>query len=361
MEAHGGNIYEYGEKGELIDFSSNINPFGVPECFRKAVEEALNRLPKYPDLHYASLRKNLSEYAGVEKDWVLPGNGAVDVIYKAIRASGAEKVLIAAPAFAEYRRGAELAGIPFEEAQLQSIEAGQLKIEEVKARIEQHPGKRLLFMLCNPNNPNGGLTPVEALKELAETLREMGGRLLVDEAFIEFTENYPESSFTPLLKDHENVMTVRALTKFFGMPGIRLGYGITANRDWRKRVEAISEPWAINTFAEIAAETVLTDENYIKKTKAWLREERTYLIEALRKIKHISVYPTYSDFLLCRIDHEGAGFGGMELYEKLLSRGILIRRSLGFKGLDEHYFRLAIKDRNSNIKLLDALHGAIGA
>ena len=355
MEAHGGNIYEYEKKGKLLDFSSNINPFGVPESFKNNIDKAISNIVKYPDINYRKLRTKLESYTGVQSSFIFPGNGAVDIIYKGIKASGTEKIIIAAPTFAEYRRGAKIAGIEYEEIQLQNLETGTLDVIEALRVLDQEKSKKILFIICNPNNPNGGLTRIDDLEQLAKKLESKGGRLLIDEAFIEFTEGYPYSSFFRKLEKYNNTMVVRAMTKFFGMPGIRFGYGLTYDKNWLQAIESISEPWAVNTFAELAVETVLTDKEYIIKTKDWINVEREFMAKELGNFSGLKVFPTHSDFLLCRIDKKATGLNGDELYEKLLGKKILIRKSTGFTGLGEEYFRLAIKDRKSNMKLIDAL------
>ena len=355
MEAHGGNIYEYEKNGKLLDFSSNINPFGVPESFKNNIDRAISNLVKYPDINYRSLRANLESYTGVQSSCIFPGNGAVDIIYKGIKASGAEKVIIAAPTFAEYRRGAKIAGKEYEEIQLQNLNTGTLDVIEALKVLDQETSKKILFIICNPNNPNGGLTRTDDLEQLAKNLESKGGRLLIDEAFIEFTGGYPYSSFFRKLEKYNNTMVVRAMTKFFGMPGIRFGYGLTYDKKWLQEIESISEPWAVNTFAELAVDTVLSDKEYIEKTKDWINLERGFMEKELGNISGLIVFPTHSDFLLCRIDKKVTGTNGDELYEKLLEKKILIRKSTGFTGLGEEYFRLAIKDRKSNMKLIDEL------
>lgn len=355
MEAHGGNIYEYQENGDIIDFSSNINPFGVPDSFKKKIEKAISNLEKYPDINYCALRKNLEMYTKIPKDWIFPGNGAVDIIYKAIKASGAEKIIIAGPTFAEYRRGARIAGIEYEELFLHRLETGSFNIEKTMEALNQEKSKKLLLIICNPNNPNGGQTSVPEFEILAEKLEAQGGRLLIDEAFIEFTDGYPASSFMGKIEKHRNTMLVRAMTKFFGMPGIRFGYGLTYDQEWLRKMKDSCEPWTVNTFAELAAETVLQDEEYIKKTKEWIVVERDYLTKELKRIEGVEVFPTYSDFVLCRLDREIAGVDENKFYDKLILNKILIRKSIGFTGLGAEYFRLAIKDRETNELLLKAI------
>ena len=355
MEAHGGNIYECQANGNVIDFSSNINPFGVPDSFIKRIEEGVLNLEKYPDINYCSLRKNLERYTTVPMERIFPGNGAVDILYKAIKASGVEKILIAGPTFAEYRRGARIAGIEYEELFLHKLETGSFNIEKTLEVLEQEKSKKLLLILCNPNNPNGGQTTVAELELLAKKLEAQGGRLLIDEAFIEFTDGYPESSFMGKLENYRNTMVVRAMTKFFGMPGIRFGYGLSYDEGWLAEMESSCEPWAVNAFAELAVDTVLKDEEYIKKTKEWIAVERDYMMKELKKIEGMTVFQTFSDFVLCRLDKKIPELNGNKLYEELLLNKILIRKPIGFTGLGEDYFRLAIKDRGSNRLLLNAL------
>lgn len=350
MNFHGGDIYKYKDK-EIIDFSSNINPLGIPNSFKAKLMENLEMLTKYPDIHYKELRESIAIYLEIKDiENIVVGNGAVEIIYKSIKALDIEKVLIATPTFSEYKRAAEIEKVPFEEIKTYR-EDGFTCLDTLVKKITP----KSLVVLCNPNNPTGTLTTIDHICKLAQQLLGKKGYLLLDEAFIEFTPDYPKGSMVDKLKDYPNIIVVRAFTKFFGMPGIRLGYGIFGDIQLANNVREILEPWNINTAAVIAGQTVLHDKDYIDKSKQWLNEERSYMFNKLNSLEGVTVVPTTTNFMLLKIN----GMSPWQVKEKLLERDILIRTPEGFQGLDSNYFRVAIKDRISNNKLLDELYNIV--
>lgn len=344
MNYHGGDIYRY--KDEMTDFSSNINPLGVPESFKEVLIGELSSVTRYPDRLYRKLTRSIHDYIDKREDevTVVLGNGAVEVIYKTMQALPVESVIIAAPTFSEYRRAAELSDLMFSELILFDS-CGRLRTE---ALIEAVP-QRALVVLCNPNNPTGTLTPRDDILKLMETLKARQGYLMVDETFIEFTSDYPGSSIIDERMD--NLIIIRALTKYYGMPGIRLGYGVFHNMELGQRVNGLMEPWHINTFADLAGQTVLYDRKYQEETRKWIREESDYMMNELKKLSQFTFLTTESNFILVSSKKHTA----LEIQEILLKDNILIRLPEGFTGLGEYEFRIAIKDRKSNMKLISLL------
>lgn len=345
MNYHGGDIYQYHE--EMTDFSSNINPLGIPDSFKEALLNELSSVTRYPDRMYRKLIRSIHDY--IEKDHeevhVVLGNGAVEVIYKTMQALPVKKVIIASPTFSEYRRAAELSGLLYQELILYDS-GGRLMTEKLMEAVDEHT----LVVLCNPNNPTGTLTPRDDLIKLLDLLRSKEGYLMVDETFIEFTEDYPKSSMIDVERDH--LIIIRALTKYFGMPGIRLGYGIFRHAGLGKKINSLMEPWHINTFADIAGQTVLYDRKYQEKSREWIRAERMFMMNELKKLNQYSFLPSESNFILMSSKKHTA----QEIQNILLKDNILIRLPEGFIGLGEYDFRIAIKDRASNEKLISLLN-----
>lgn len=350
MNFHGGDIYSYGDR-EILDFSSNINPLGIPDSFKKGLLENLNTFTQYPDINYLGLRKALAQYIGIDNfENIVVGNGAVEIIYKTVAALAVEKVIIATPTFSEYKRAAEITEIPHEEVPTY-LENGSSQLDLLTNKIIGNS----LIVLCNPNNPTGTLTDLDQISQLAQRLLGKKGYLLVDEAFIEFTPNYTKSSMVNKLNQFPNVIVVRALTKFFGMPGIRLGYGVCQNSHIVKAIKDKLEPWNINTAGVIAGLTVLKDTDYIERSREWIDKERDYLNTMLTKMEGITVIPTSSNFMLIKVQ----GLTPWEIKKLLLRKDILIRTPEGFTGIFPGYFRIAIKNRAANDKLLTALEEII--
>ncbi|SES87966.1 pyridoxal phosphate-dependent aminotransferase [Anaerobranca gottschalkii] len=342
MDFHGGNIYRYNNTN-LIDFSSNINPLGIPYIFKKKLIDNLDVLTRYPDIHYKKMRETIGSYLGVDNfNSVIPGNGAVEIIYKTLLALDIEEVLIAAPTFAQYRIAAGLKKIPYEEVVVY-MENGKFLKEKLLEKINNLPNKSLVI-ICNPNNPTGTLIPLETIEIIAQKLIKKKGYLLLDEAFIEFTDNYPVSSMVKNLKNYQNIIIIRAATKFFGIPGIRLGYGVSENELLINKIKGIMEPWNVNALAVLAGETIFLDKNYIKDSRKWIRKEKVFFERNLEKLSKVIYLNSQANFILLKIKDMEA----QKVKKMLLQRNILIRTLEGFTGIDQNYFRVAIKDRRNN-------------
>ena len=351
MNFHGGDIYNLNR--EVLDFSSNINPLGVPLSYRKALIANIDDYTKYPDIKFTELRKSIAKYLGIENvDFVVPGNGAIEIIYKVVDALKIREVIIAAPTFSEYRRAAYVKGLCYEEIEAYDEKNGSLMLDKFFSKLKSNS----LYIICNPNNPTGTLTNVEKLSSAAKQLNELDSYLLVDEAFIEFTDNYPNNSIVSKLNEHPNVIVVRAATKFFGMPGIRLGYGISFNKDLISEIKNKLEPWNINTSGVIA-ECIFRDQDYILKSREWISAERAWLYNKLKGISGITIYPSSANFFLINILIDN--IDGEKLKARMIKKGILIRTSEGFTHLSPFHIRVAIKDRKSNEKLILALKDCI--
>lgn len=353
MNFHGGDVYKYRE--DITDFSSNINPLGIPDSFSRLLFERLEDFTRYPDIEYKEVRERIADYLKIYNiEYIIPGNGAVEIIYKLVASSGAERVVSLMPTFSEYSRAAKAAGLEYSDIPAFNEDFSAIDFEMLIHSIKP----RSLVIICNPNNPTGTLVEKTEMKDLAATLLKLDCKLIIDEAFMEFTDSYPENSMVDMVEEFENLAVIRAATKFFGMPGIRLGYAVMADKGAAKAAKELMEPWNINSAAVIAACSVFDDQCYIERSRSWIRNEREYLFEGLRSLKELKVYPSAANFHLLEIKDKRRT--ALQLKENMAECGILIRTAAGFNGLSEFYFRLAVKDRSSNDKLLKILRGVMG-
>lgn len=349
---HGGDVYSVGLlKGrELIDFSSNINPLGVPKAFLDNMNKAVEALVRYPDIEYRKLIESLNLYLGetykvsyLSQDNFVLGNGASEVIDLCIGRS--KRILILTPSFLEYELSAVIARCEIVYSSLnQNMD---YDYEDINNKLREVDS----VIIGNPNNPNGGLLDKDKFKEILNYCEKNKKVVVVDEAFIEFTGNR-EHSVIKEIEKYNCLIIIKAITKFFAMPGIRFGYGVSSNKSLIAQLKAKQNPWNINCFAEIAAIYALKDKEYIASSHKWIEEERKFLEFELSKLKCISrVYKTHANFILCNLKNIDCD----TLYEKCLKKQILIRRASNFKGLDENFVRFAIKDRKNNERLISAL------
>ncbi len=338
---HGGDIYR--NKVEL-DFSVNRNPFGVPERVKEALEDAIQEVEAYPDIQYASLLSALSDALGVPEEWIVAGNGASELFLAIVHGLKPEEILIPVPSFYgyEWASGASDAVITY-------YNMKDLCLGEDFLPVLRETGARLLF-LANPNNPVGNLLSTELLEEMLFICKSRGIVLVVDECFLEFVPENEKYSLISRLKQYENLIVVRAFTKLYAIPGVRLGYLLCAGEEIRGRIQRHLPEWNLSIFAERAGVAALKETAYVKRTVEFLETERAYLTEGLRHLG-ITVYESQADYLLLQT--------GLPLYEELLQCGILIRDCRNYRGLSAGYYRVAVRLREENDRLLAAVSACV--
>ena len=348
-DLHGGNIYRFQREGknDILDYSSNINPLGVPQKFIDIAKESFDKLVNYPDPYYIDLRKKIAEFNSLDLSNIIVGNGATEILFLYLKALKPKKVLILAPCFAEYERALKSVSAEINYFELKESDNFYPNIENLKREIETNSYDLLLF--CNPNNPTGQFIKLEDIKKVVEVCENKNTKIFVDEAFIEFIENWQEKTVS--LFKNKNIFIMRAFTKFFAIPGLRLGYGIGFDDEILNKMCDEKEPWTVNTFANLAGLVMLDDKEYIEKSEKWILEEKNFMYKELSEFQYLKAYKTECNFILLKIQN----ISSTSLRDKMIEKNILIRDASNFKFLDYHFVRLAIKDRESNIKVLEAL------
>ena len=378
MDFHGGNIYKvFREKNlkEILDYSSNINPYGIPESLKSRIIENLEILERYPDPDYVELREKLAHLNKIDISDIVLGNGATEIIFLFMKVINPKKILIVSPTFGEYERAVKATEIPRDIVSLscsgdnKNIENKEIEIEyfelkesddfklnigNLKNELEK---KYDLLIICNPNNPTGKFLKLAQTEEILKECNKYDTKLFIDEAFIEFLADGMKESIINTEENKKNLFVTRAFTKFFAIPGLRLGYGMYFDKELEQKISEKKEPWSVNNIAEMAGLTVLDDTEYIEKTLKWITKEKIYMYEKLNEISGIKVYETEVNFITGKIDEKlfSEGLNVKILREKMLKQGILIRDASNFKFLDERFFRLAIKDRASNDRVIKAM------
>ena len=359
---HGGNIYKiFREKNidKILDYSSNINPYGLPENLKKEIFEKVFVLERYPDPDYIELREKIAEKNNLNIENIIVGNGATEIIFLFMKILSPKKVLIVSPTFGEYERAIKASTLANDSLEINYFELKEtenfvLNIKNLETELENNYD---LLILCNPNNPTGQFLKLKKLEEILKICEQKNTKLFIDEAFVEFVEDWENESIINSKENKENLFVIRAFTKFFAIPGLRLGYGICFNNNLLKKMLEKKEPWSVNNIADLAGKTVLDDENYIQKTKEWIKDQKKYMYENLNKIEGLRAYKTEVNFILLKIEDNllEKGLDVKNLRKKMLEKGILIRDASNFIYLNKHYFRLAIKDKLNNEKVIETL------
>lgn len=345
---HGANVDNMAKKfgkneNDIIDFSSNVNPHIISDL-GKYVLEGLEKSRSYPDINYTNLRNNISDYIKVDSELIIPGNGATEIIYLLMK-SIKRRLAILNPTFSEYGRGAKLNNLEIIDFHLKEENNFSIDLDEIQKNMDKFDS----LFVCNPNNPNG---KVKDLNELLDLMIENDKLLIVDETFMEFVGEEEKYSLINKIEQTPNLFILKAVTKFFGMPGLRLGYGVTSNKQIIKNIYEYKEPWTINSFAENLSNYLFKDKAYINGSKDYYINERKFMLEELRKISRLKVYDTDTNFVLIKLDDDEANSLKLELFEKY---NILIRDASNFIGLDKSYIRVAIKSHNDNKVLIESL------
>ncbi|MBN2569244.1 MAG: threonine-phosphate decarboxylase [Deltaproteobacteria bacterium] len=351
-ENHGGNVKNisriYGiSKEKIIDFSASINPLGCPPGLREAIIEDFDSVLHYPDCDSFDLVEGLSEYHDIGHECILAGNGSTEFIYWIPMIFRPRRALIVSPAFSEYERALAVMGTDVSYFRADEKNSFSVDIDDLCKCVADDFD---IIYFCNPANPTGVLTPREELRRVAQSAGETGALLVVDEAFIDFVE---EESFKREIHRSSHVIILRSMTKFFAIPGLRLGY-IMASPSVIAKIEEHRLPWTVNSLLQGAAVKTLFDTDYIRETRKYIMIEREYLKDALNLIPGLRVFKSSANYLLVSIDGQ-MGLNAPELRKRLIPEGIVIRDCSNFQDMGDLYFRVAVKTHEQNRVLVESL------
>ena len=342
---HGGDVYR--NKVEL-DFSVNINPCGIPEGVKVALFNAIEGSTRYPDMECERLRKKLSEKFGVEKENILCGNGASELILATINGIKPKKILVPAPGFSGYEKAGEAVEAEVIYYNLKIEKEFWQDFDKLIKAIEKN--KPEIVFITNPNNPNGSIIYLEDMVKIAKVCKKENAILVIDECFSELVTLSSEEkiSFIEEINNFNNVVILRAFTKSFAIPGVRLGYLINSDEALITKIKNQIPEWNVSGLAEEAGLGALEEKEFLEASRKVIAEERKFLEEELTKLG-IKVYSSRANFLLVE--------SKLPLKEKLLEKGILIRDCSDYVGLSKGFYRIAVKTHEENEKLIKVIKG----
>jgi len=334
MSIHGGDIYR---NRADIDFSVSINPLGIPEAVRNALHQAVDKCDRYPDMEAEKLKKAVGDMLSVPPEHLLFGNGASELLMAAVHGIRPKKVVIPVPSFSGYEYAAKAVGSEILYYEMKR-ENGLAMAEDIYSILTEDV--ELLF-LANPNNPTGILMRKKEVTDLIRYCGEKGIYVILDECFIEFSGS--RHSMLSAIKEFDRLILVRAFTKVFAIPGVRLGYLLCGNRPLLAKMAGQLPEWNLSVPAQEAGYICAKQSAFLVETEAYVRKERQFMEEGLRQ-KGFRVFPSMADFILF--------YSEEPLYGKLLQKGILIRDCGNFRGLCQGFYRVAVKRREENEILL---------
>lgn len=366
---HGGNIFQFAheqriEPYEVVDFSANINPLGPSQRGLDALNAQLRYISHYPDATNDDVLNAIADTYGMDKHQITVGNGAAELLYAICRLPGYTGAFVPAPGFSEYKEALEASKIPVRDIFYRPreddngkpyFEVPYLALETFAAELKGQDGRIIVF-LGNPNNPDGTLLDKDHIRTVASMLKDANSLLVIDESFIDFVGNDPlqdnEHSMRSLVNEFDNIIVVHSFTKFYAVPGLRIGAAF-ANETLITQLQQYIPSWSVNTLAQAYTKAALNDVDYIKRTKQELNEERAFMYNALDDIEGITVYPPSANFILFQVNQEG--ITANYINEELKKYNMIVRNCDSYVGLTNHWVRIAIKDHDTNIKLVDKL------
>ena len=346
---HGGDYVGYREKygRDAVDFSANVSPLGMPTAVAQAIGEAAYHADRYPDPLCRELCAAIARAESVPAEWVFCGNGAADLIFRLALSVRPRRALILAPTFAEYAAALETAGCEICRYELSEQNDFALTPEFANA-IDVNVD---MVFLCQPNNPTGQVANRALMRQILNKCQAMGAWLAVDECFLDFLPDGDAYTMMRELGGAENLFILKAFTKLYGMAGVRLGYGFCADETLLARMRNAGQPWAVSSLAQAAGMAALEQTEYVEQVRSLIEEERPYLQAGLQALS-LRVISGKANYLLFRATRT--------LGEEMERRGVVLRGCGNYPGLDDTWYRTAVRTRRENDILLQTLREVLG-
>lgn len=350
-QVHGGDIFAAARElnlgwEDILDFSANVNPLGPPPGLKRHLFNNFRLVESYPDPFALGWRTELAARHNLLPGQVLTGNGTTSLIYLLVRVLCPKNPVIVSPAFGEYEQALAQVGVRPKYINCRLIDEFDLTAKVVDRVFDLEPD---LVFLANPTSPAGRLIDPEVMDLALARAGKCGSMVILDEAFLDFV---PARSMSRVIRKHRRLVVLRSLTKFYGLPGLRLGY-LTASSGLVKRLMAGFEPWSVNALAQAAGLHCLDQEKYAARTRTLIARERAWLAGRLTRTGLGRVIPSAANYLLVKLERPGLTVD--YLAAGLKKQGILVRDCASFQGLLKGYVRVAVKTRRSNTRLVRAV------
>ena len=341
-------------KNEIIDFSGNINPLGFPENLKNELSKNIDIISIYPDKTYTKLKKSISIYTNSNIENIIVGNGSTELISTFVKTIQPKKTIIIAPVYSEYEKEVSICKSEIKYFELKEKNNFEIDLDKLLFEITN---KIDMIIICNPNNPTGAIMTSKQIEILATHCKKTNTFIMIDETYIEFSENIEKISSTFITNKFDNIFVIRGIAKFFSAPGIRLGYAICSNKKFLNNFNSLQNPWSVNIFASFIGERIFEETDFIEKSKSLISEERKKALLKLSEFKNIKAYNSQSNFILLKLLTNK--INSSKIFEILIKQKMLIRNAENFKFLDNNYIRFCLLKPEQNKKLLYELENII--
>lgn len=337
MHKHGGDIYR---NIDVIDYSANINPGGLPDKVIAAAIEGVKLSTHYPDVECQELRAAIAKEEGLNMDYIRCGNGAADVIFSLVLAVKPKKALLIAPSFYEYEQALRAVDCQISYYYLEE-ENDFVPQDDMLEAINDELD---ILFVCNPNNPTGVLLDTAFLERILDKCNECNILMVIDECFNDLIDEPDKYTMKARLESNKRLFILKAFTKIYAMPGLRLGYGLSSDNEIINKMILVSQPWSVSIPAQKAGLAALEEKEYVKETMAEIGAEKKILLQGLKELG-IKTYGAGANYIF---------FKASESFDKeCLEKKIMIRDCSNYEGLTKGYYRIAVRGHEDNQKLLE--------
>ncbi|NYF23455.1 bifunctional adenosylcobinamide kinase/adenosylcobinamide-phosphate guanylyltransferase [Sporosarcina sp. JAI121] len=317
----------------LLDFSENVNPAGPPESVAQIWPQLLDRLKAYPNPEGEPFLSAAADYHGISVDYLFAGNGAAELLALLAERYRGKRAIVVHPTFSEYE--ATLTAKSVEIVRVLASEDNGFKLP-LEAILDGMDSASVVY-ICTPNNPTGILPAAENLFEIIRYGAEVGCDVVLDEAFIDFVDE--SLSFIPEIMNNPHLIIVRSMTKMYAIPGIRLGY-VAADPTVIKEIKARAPHWNVNGLAAQIGAVCLQEESYREQAIQRSNLQREKMTQFLLEYG-CTVTDSVTNFIAFTL---GPGRDSEKLYRDMLARGIVLRHSENFRGMDGRWLRIGMKN-----------------
>lgn len=338
------------DKNEIDVFSSNVNPLGISSKINNELNKIPEYIKNYPDRNYTDIRNEISKYVCTQTENILVGNGATELISSFIKINNTKKAMLFTPTYSEYERELILNGGECHYFVLKEEENFEVNLKSFEDEIDESFD---LLIICNPNNPTSTAIYNDDMSKILDICKKNNVFVMIDETYVEFCDDLDDISAVKLIDKYENFLILRGLSKFFSSPGLRLGYGITSNKNLIEKMKSSMNPWSVNSIADKIGKTMISDNEFILESRLYMKKERFRVVEELKKIDYLKVFEPKANFVLIKILRND--ITAKDMFEYLIQNKIMVRVCDDFPTLNDKFFRFCFMTKDLDNRLIKLL------
>lgn len=338
------------EQYETVYYNANLNPMGVPGSVKRALLSNIDSVNRYPGDYYNTLKNSIATYSGTNPEYIVLGNGSLDLLRLYIALVAPKKALLPIPSCYEYEHSLSIYGCDVVHYELNEANDFMLDMKDFISKLDSSYD---MVVLGNPNNPTSQIVPLDDIETLVEACRQLDIFLLIDEMYIEFAEEYGKLTAVPLIKEYENLAIMRSVSKFFCVPGLRLAYAVMNNPDLMSITSITTTPNSISVLTAAACIDMFSDEGYMEQSRSMIYTERNLIYSAMSPCKNIKLYKPYANFMLAKILKEDVSATQAVAHCGL--KGLIVRNCEDIPGLDDKYIRFCFMKPEQNDLLVNTI------